>query len=130
MARTPLPLGHLIQLPSNTRCAFPLLRGLLSPLLLSSKSAKTRCGLQVLPDRLAKSKALRDVNRLKIELKGKTTELAEISGKKGASDEEKEVRLARRSVCSTQVRQNLPQIGQWQRTTLRCCRRRRQQPTK
>lgn len=48
--------------------------------------------LQVLPGRLAKSKALQDMNQLKLQLKDTQEELAAIQGKKGM-DEEREVRF-------------------------------------
>lgn len=46
--------------------------------------------MQVLPARLAKSKALQDVNQLKLRLKDTQEELSAIQGKKGM-DEEREV---------------------------------------
>jgi len=46
--------------------------------------------MQVLPGRLAKSKALHDVNHLKLRLKDTQEELAAIQGKKGM-DEDREV---------------------------------------
>lgn len=53
-----------------------------------------RCNMkywfQVLPERLSKSKALQDVNRLKLQLKDVQEELSAIQGKKGM-DEEREV---------------------------------------
>ena len=46
----------------------------------------------MLPGRLAKTKALQDVNRLKIALKGKELDLSAIQAKKKAPEEAKEVR--------------------------------------
>jgi hypothetical protein len=49
--------------------------------------------LQVLPGRLAKSKALKDVNHIKIMLKDRELDQEKITFKKGASVEDKEVRV-------------------------------------
>jgi hypothetical protein len=55
----------------------------------------------VLPRRLAKTKALQDVNRLKIALKGKEVAQHAVNSRKKAPEEEKEARCLQLYVWTT-----------------------------
>ena len=88
----------------------------------------TSACVQELPKRLAKTKALQDVNRLKLALKGKELDLHAVNSRKKAPEEEKEARFHSLLTCVDGCYDGFFYCSCWQRATrpcgsqrLRCC---------